>query len=98
MEPITAALIGMLILLVIGGVWGYTIIRGLMQRRVDAGPGADDVARRDALRADYELLEARLAHVEEELEFRRALESPAPSTALPERTADDAPSESSRLE
>ena len=84
MDPIVmAAALGILILLVIGGVWGHTIISGLMQRRLldgEAGTGKADL---EALRTDYAQLEARLGQLEDELEFFRALRAPSPPTGLP---------------
>lgn len=82
MDPVTAALIGILILLVIGGVWGYTIISGLMQRRLRESDAAPGKAELEELRVDHFQLEARLERVEEELEFLRALRAPDDSTRL----------------
>lgn len=82
MDPVTAALIAGLLLIVIGGVWGYTIISGIMQRRLNSADrgSMDDFL---ALRDDYAQLEGRLERVEEELEFLRALKAPDGARSLP---------------
>lgn len=84
MSPIViAALLGILIILVIGGVWGHTIISGLIRRRLLKAEGGTSQAELEAIRTDYDQLEARLGQIEEELEFLRALRSPSPPTTLP---------------
>lgn len=84
MDPITAALIGILLLIVIGGVWGLTIISGIMERRLREAEGRGvDAAQLDALRTDYAQLEGRLGQLEEEMEFLRALREPEPRSELP---------------
>jgi hypothetical protein len=90
MDPLTAALIGILILIVIGGVWGYTIISGLMQRRLAEAAGGVGQAQLKDLRADHAQLESRLIQAEEELEFLKALGAPAPATQLPRQGGGDA--------
>ena len=84
MSPIViATALAILILLVIGGVWGHTIISGLMQRRLLDGEAGAGKAELEALRTDYAQLESRLGRLEDELEFLRALRAPSPPTGLP---------------
>lgn len=83
MDPVTAAVVGILLMIVIGGVWGYAIISGLMKRRLMQSEGEVSATLLEDLRADYAQLEGRLQHVEEELDFLRALREPAPPGELP---------------
>lgn len=84
MDPIiVGTVLGILIILVIGGVWGHTVISGFMQRRLQKADGGANAAELEALRADYAQLEARLGQVEDELGFLRALRAPSPQAGLP---------------
>ncbi len=79
-DPVSAALLAMLILVVIGGVWGYTVIRGVMERKtVEAGGGGGEL---DALREEHARLEDRLRRVEEEVDFLRELRAPSTPGSL----------------
>ena len=54
-----------------------------MQRRIAEATGSDGGGELEALAEDYRQLEARLGHVEDELEFLRALQEPPPTPELP---------------
>lgn len=84
MDPVTAALLGMLLLLVvIGGVWGTMIIRSILERRsFQIGAPADE-KRLEEILDDYRQLEARLGQLEEEVGFQRQLRGPEPRGQLP---------------
>jgi hypothetical protein len=85
MDPIIgAALIGILLMIVIGGVWGYTIISGIMQRRLLEADGGAHRGLLEDLRTDYQQLEGRLSQMEDELTFLRELQSSEERPALPD--------------
>jgi hypothetical protein len=61
MDPLTGVIIGTLLLIVIGGVWGLTVISSLMKRRSPDLSAFPDLARLGELQDDVRQLEARLA-------------------------------------
>lgn len=76
----------MLILIVIGGVWGTMIIRSLLEKRAHklvALVAPADGERLEEVLDDYRQLEARLGHLEEEVGFLRQLREPEPPGQLP---------------
>ena len=83
MEPLTAGLIGIILIITIGGVWGTVILRGLMERRtLELRSGPDD-GRLEELLEGYRQVEARLEHLEEEVGFYRELQEPKNPGRLP---------------
>jgi hypothetical protein len=72
-----------ILMVAIGGVWGWTIISELMKARtlkLQTPPGDPRIGE---LLEDFRLLEARLDKLEEEVGFFRALHAPEESPSLP---------------
>jgi hypothetical protein len=90
MDPFITVSILVVLVVVIGGVWGWTIISELMRARtLRLQPPSVD-PRIEELADDHRRLEDRLEKLEEEVEFFRELRAPEDSRrlAVPE---DDAP-------
>lgn len=79
MDPVTAALIAMLVVLVIGGVWGTLIIRNVLEQRSARVGRTVEAARLEDVLEECQQLEVRLGRLEEEVGFLRELRAPRPS-------------------
>ena len=83
MDPVTAALIGILLIVLFGGYWGTLIIRNILEQRSARLRPPGEGARLEEIIEDYRLLEGRLGRLEEEVEFLRQLRDPSAQGALP---------------
>jgi len=83
MDPVTAALIAMLVMLVIGGVWGTMIIRNILEQRSARLARPTGAERLEEVLEEYQQLEVRLGRLEEEVTFLRELRAPTTSGELP---------------
>lgn len=81
MDPVTAVLIGMLMLLGGGVVWGTILLRAWLERRAPQVGGAD-TARLAEMADDYRQLEGRLQQLEDEVDFLRQLKEPESARQL----------------
>lgn len=82
MDLLTGMILAALILLVTGGVWGWTLISGAMQRRVAEASRRAEMEELGPLKAEVEQLEARLTKLEEEAAFLRELSEPSARARL----------------
>ncbi len=89
MDPLTAALIGILLLVGIGGVWGTLILRSFLAKRSPELGALEDSKRLEAVLDDHRQLEARFGQLEEEVSFLRQLREPASVGQLPPPDAED---------
>lgn len=83
MDPVTAALIAMLVMLVIGGVWGTMIIRNILEQRSARLGRATRFEPLQEVVEEYRQLEVRLGRLEEEVAFLRELRAPKAPGKLP---------------
>ena len=74
MDPFITIIV--VIVLVIGGVWGSLIISALLKRRSARLESSPNDPRIEELQEDHRLLEARFEQLEEEVGFLRELHKP----------------------
>ncbi len=82
MDPLTGVILAALIILVTGGVWGWTLISGMTQRRVAEASRRAEMEALAPVKAELEQLEARLSKLEEDAAFLRELKEPSPRAQL----------------
>ena len=80
-DPVTAVLLGMLMLLGGGVVWATMLLRSWLERRAPQ-VGGPDAERLQEVLEDYRQLEGRLSQLEDEVGFLRQLNEPEPSPQL----------------
>jgi 3-methyladenine DNA glycosylase/8-oxoguanine DNA glycosylase len=81
MDPVTAALLGILMLLGGGVVWVTMMLRSWLERRAPQIEGPDAEKLREVM-DDYRQLEGRLSQLEDEVGFLRQLKEPEPKSRL----------------